>query len=70
MDLTQFSRINTVPPIAERLSEGLKTIAMSNYSSPLDALTEIMDNLLPRDQVQLRHQSRHQALPQKLHQVL
>lgn len=43
-DLTKFDLIKNVPPIQEKLSEGLKTIAMSNYSNPLEAITEIIDN--------------------------
>ena len=43
-DLTRFSTIKNVPPIKERLSEGLKIIAMNNYSNPLEAAMEIIDN--------------------------
>lgn len=46
IDLKRFSNIeiSKVPPISERLSHGLKTIAMSNYTGPLEASTEIIDN--------------------------
>lgn len=44
MNLTKFDEIKTVPPIQEQLRQGLKTIAMSNYSNPLEAAMEIIDN--------------------------
>lgn len=44
MKLTKFSEIGNIPPIQEQLKAGLKTIAMSNYPSALDAALEIIDN--------------------------
>lgn len=43
-DLTHFEHIRDVKPIEEELHEGLKTIAMSNFSNALEAAAEIIDN--------------------------